>query len=210
MKSYPSIQFKINSEIDVLAFDKLDGSCIRVEWTPKNGFSKVGTRRRLLDETDTHLGKAIPTFYETWPEKLEKVFKDQRWNGKQMKIVCFFEFHGENSFAGQHRKDDNHILTLFDVAIHKKGIVPPKDFYKFFGHLNIPKLLYRGKVNKTFIDSVKDSSLEDMTFEGVVCKGHRKGKKAVIPLMFKIKSQAWLTKLKEYCGEDANKFKMLR
>ena len=127
-----------------------------------------------------------------------------------MRVTCFFEFHGPNSFAGQHRKYEEHRLTLFDVAIFKQGIIPPREFLKAFGHLNIPKVLHRGTVNKEFIDSIRNSTLEGMTFEGVVCKGKRRGKKAEVPVMFKIKSQAWLDKLKEYCGEDYKKFEMMK
>lgn len=210
MKTYPSIPFQVNGNIDVFAFDKLDGSCIRAEWRPKNGFSKIGTRKQLLGADNTHLNLAIPILKNTWEEKLIKIFKKQRWTGKTMRVTCFFELHGEHSFAGQHRKNDDHRLTLFDVAVFKQGIMPPRDFVKAFGHLDIPKVLYRGRVNQTFIDSVHNNALEDMTFEGVVCKGKRPGKKAEVPVMFKIKSQGWLEKLKNYCGEDHKKFEMLK
>jgi hypothetical protein len=47
-----------------------------------------------------------------------------------------------------------------------------------------------------------------MTFEGVVCKGAN-DKKTKMPIMFKIKSQAWLDKLKEHCKEDEALFNKL-
>jgi hypothetical protein len=47
-----------------------------------------------------------------------------------------------------------------------------------------------------------------MTFEGVVCKGSSTTK-AAMPTMFKIKSKAWLEKLKEYCKGNDKLFAML-
>ncbi len=50
MKTYPSIDGKIVGK-DVYAFDKLDGSNIRAEWTRKTkSFVKFGSRKRLLGE----------------------------------------------------------------------------------------------------------------------------------------------------------------
>ena len=59
MKAYPTIEYKINGKIPVYAFDKLDGSNIRAEWTIKNGFHKFGSRRRLLDPNEEPLGEAV-------------------------------------------------------------------------------------------------------------------------------------------------------
>ena len=67
----------------------------------------------------------------------------------------------------------------------------------------IPRLLYRGKLNQNIIESIRKSTLEGMTFEGVVCKGTNSGN------MCKIKSQAWLDKLKTKCGNDIQKFEEL-
>ena len=44
MKQYPTIPKTIQS-IDIIAFDKLDGSNIRAEWNPKKGFYKFGSRK---------------------------------------------------------------------------------------------------------------------------------------------------------------------
>ena len=44
-----------------------------------------------------------------------------------------------------------------------------------------------------------------MTFEGVVAKGVN-DKLTKMPIMFKIKSKAWLDKLKEYCKDDERLF----
>jgi len=195
MKQYPSIPSKINSELDIYAFDKLDGSNIRVEFSPKSGFSKFGTRRRLLSEKDDRLGKAITLFKEGWEPHLLKIFAKQRWHHN---VVLFFEFFGEKSFAGYHHDDDIHKLVLIDVDVYKSGLVAPRDFIDIFGSLSIPKLLYHGKCNVTFIESVKNSTLEGMSFEGVVCKAYRPKRGNI---MFKLKSQAWLDKVKDKFGD---------
>lgn len=196
MKQYPSIPSKINGEIDIYAFDKLDGSNIRVEWTPKSGFSKFGTRKRLLSEKDDHLGKAVTLFKEEWEAKLPKVFARQRWHHQ---VVLFFEFYGEKSFAGYHYDDDNHQLVLIDADVYKHGLVSPKEFLDVFEGMRTAKLLYRGKCNSTFIESVRNSTLEGMSLEGVVCKAHHPKKGNI---MFKVKSQAWLNKVKEKFGNQ--------
>ena len=103
-----------------------------------------------------------------------------------------------------HDPNDELTVTLFDVAADKKGILEPRDFLKIFKDIDIAPLLHHGNANSDFIAEVKEGRLEGMTFEGVVCKG-----KIVTPgrpLMFKIKSQAWLDRLKQKCGDDEKLF----
>jgi hypothetical protein len=104
--------------------------------------------------------------------------------------------------------DEPHRVTLIDVNIYKKGMMSPKDFVKTFSDCDPAKLLYTGVMNQNIIDQVKNSTLEGMTFEGVVCKGEK---------VFKIKSNAWLDHLHKKCidespdEEKANKlFEFLR
>lgn len=97
---------------------------------------------------------------------------------------------------------------MIDVNPYKKGILDPRDFVKLFGNLHTPTLLHRGKVNQELIAAVKNGTLPGMTFEGVVCKGSNP-KKPNHRIMFKIKSDAWIKKLKEYCGDDEIKFNKL-
>ena len=84
----------------------------------------------------------------------------------------------------------------------------PTQFIKYFGHLEIPKVLYEGHVNEELFDKVKQSLLPGMTLEGVVCKGASTNN-ANMPVMFKIKSKAWLDKLREYCKGNEKLFAML-
>jgi hypothetical protein len=206
MKSYPSIDKTIQSKLDIIAFDKLDGSNIRAEWSPKRGFYKFGSRKCLIDERHPNLGKAV-LLIKLQATKLEKVFKKQKW---QKNVVCFFEFWGPNSMFGQHRKKDEHQITLFDVSLYKQGLLAPREFIKLFGHLDIPKVLYEGRANKTLVDAVKNSTLDGMTLEGIVCKAPNPNKKKTSqPVMFKIKSLAWLEKLREFCAGNEALFKQL-
>ena len=205
MIAYPSIQRGLgaarpwNKHGYIYAFDKLDGSHIRAEWSKKRGFYKFGTRKRLMDETDPHFGKAKWLIIDKYAADLGEIFTKDR----QERAVAFFEFYGPNSFAGLHKEDDEHTVTLIDVA-YNTGILEPKEFLKKFGHLDVPAVLWIGKANSELVNLVETGQLEGMTFEGVVCKGkHLPTTVAVgkVPLMFKIKNKAWIDKLKEQYSE---------
>jgi hypothetical protein len=203
MKSYPSISKDVRHGIYIYAFDKLDGSNIRAEWSAKKGFHKFGSRTQLIDSSHSPLGESIELIKHKYTDALSEIFLKQKWQD----VLCFFEFYGENSFAGIHL-NEAHTVTLLDVNPYKQGILEPSSFIKYFGHLDIPKVLYEGMVCSTLFDQVKNSSLPGMTLEGVVCKGAN-DKKTKMPVMFKIKSQAWLDKLKEHCKGDMDLFKKL-
>lgn len=194
MKAYPSIQREYMKDTPIYAFDKLDGSNIRVEWSAKRGFYKFGTKTQLIDKTSPRFGEAVDLFINKYERDLVKIFEKQRWQN----VVCFCELYGENSFAGSHKADEPRDIILFDVSIND-AILDPRDFLNCFEEVHIPKLLYRGKANEDFIKSVHFSELEGMTFEGVVCKGPW-NKKRNMPWMFKVKSNAWIEKLKGYCN----------
>jgi hypothetical protein len=173
----------------IYAFDKLDGSNIRAEWSKKRGFYKFGKRHGLVDETDPMLGEAKGLVLEG-AEALARILTDNRWQ----QSVCFFEFHGPNSFAGSHA-DEPHQVTLIDVAVDKRGILDPRDFLKHFAD-KVPTapLLYQGNPNQPFLESVRSGQLEGMTFEGVICKGGLVSPGR--PLMFKVKNRAWVDRVK--------------
>lgn len=204
MEEYPSIPREIRAGIQCYVFDKLDGANIRAEWSRKRGFYKFGTRTQMLDETYIHpfLGEAPSLIREKYEEDISKIMK----KGRIDRATFFFEFYGENSFAGYHYEEE-HTVTLFDVSIHKKGMLNPKEFLKLFGKLDIPNLVYMGNITKPFIEKVRSGKVDGVTFEGVVCKAvPRKGKP---PIMFKIKSKAWLDKLKGHCGDDKELYERL-
>lgn len=192
MKAYPEIPYRVNSNIDIYAFDKFDGSNIRIEWNRKNQFTRFGTRRRLLRPDDRVFGE-VPELAKPFEEPLTRILMKNRIQ----EATFFFEFWGKYSFAGQHRIDESHNLTLLDVSIYKKGFLSPANFLKWFGNLNIPKMLFYGRCGTHFINQVRTSNLSDMSFEGVVCKGvSRKRVK-----MFKIKSRAWINRIKSTMPE---------
>lgn len=189
MKEYPSIQGEIVGQ-PIYAFDKLDGSNVRAEWSKKRGFYKFGKRHGLVDETDPLLGEAKGLILESYSESLSRIFSKNRWQT----AVGFFEFSGPNSFAGNHA-DEPHEVVLFDVSAEKKGLLDPRDFLKLFqDQVKTAALLYHGNPNSILEDAVRSGQLEGMTFEGVVCKG--KFVSPGRPLMFKIKNRAWIDKVK--------------
>jgi hypothetical protein len=204
MKSYPSITKEIRHDIYIYAFDKLDGSNMRAEWNSKKGFYKFGTKNQMIDEKTMPFGRAIPLIKEKFEQDLTMVFKEQGWK----EAICFFEYHGPSSFAGNHNFEETMTVTLIDVNPYKEGIMPPTQFIKLFGHLDIPKVCYEGHVTTELFDKIKQSTLPGMTFEGVVCKGAN-DKLTKMPIMFKIKSKAWLDKLQAYCKGDEKLFERL-
>ena len=195
MKDYPSISSEPVCNELVHVFDKIDGSNIRAEWNPKQGFYKFGSRKVLIG-SDAHLGESISLVKEKYAE-LEKIFRDERYQS----AVAFFEFFGSNSFAGIHQNEPHDVLLL-DVSPYKKGILIAKEFMKLFGHLPIPQLLMHGYLSQDDIRAIKGGTFPGMTFEGVVCKG-RLPRKTDQPLMFKIKNDAWKEKVKLlYAGDE--------
>ena len=204
MKQYPSITKDVKHGVYIYAFDKLDGSNIRAEWNKKKGFFKFGSRTQLIDASSKPLGKAINLIKEKYEADLTKVFVDQHYQD----AMCFFEFYGPSSFAGLHSESEEQTVTLIDVNPFKQGIMEPEQFIKLFGHLDTPKVLYQGEPNEALFDKVKSSTLEGMSCEGVVCKG-ASDTKAKMPVMFKIKSNRWLEKLKDHCKGDDSLFAKL-
>ena len=203
MKQYPSIT-KQTQNIYVYAFDKLDGSNIRAEWDRKKGFCKFGSRHQLIDNTHLFLGKAPEMIRAKYEKELTDVFKKERFE----KVVCFFEFFGPSSFAGVHVDEEPHDVVLFDVDVFKKGLIAPREFIKTVGHLDIPKVVYQGNLNSEFVEDVRQGKLNNVTFEGVVCKSNETDKYGH-PIMFKVKSEAWLTKLRNFCKDDEKLFEQL-
>jgi hypothetical protein len=182
-----------------IAFDKLDGSNLRFEWSKKRGWYKFGTRKRLFDKSDEEYGCAIQIFQDTYADDIVEVFKKNKaYRGVQQAIV-FCEFYGPNSFAGQHVETDPKELMLFDVSIHKKGIVLPREFINHFGHLKTPTVIYEGNFNKQLFQDVRDGKYS-VTEEGVVCKGVLLGKKKNPQhglWMSKIKTKKWFERLQQ-------------
>ena len=76
MKPYPSISTKIRPDVPVYVFDKLDGSQIRAEWTPKSGFGNFGSRKRALESSHPWLGEAIALVRDKYEADVHRVQVD--------------------------------------------------------------------------------------------------------------------------------------
>lgn len=197
MKPYPSIPTKIRPDVPIWAFDKLDGSQIRAEWTPKSGLDNFCSRKRTLEASHPHLGEAIALIRDKYEAEVTRVLKSR----KVRSAVLFLEFFGPGSFAGRH-VEEPHDVVLLDVATFGRGIMPPDEFLATFGHLHTAKLLYRGQVDRDFVTAVRAGSLPGLTGEGVVCKSTQLEKQ--VPVMFKIKTRTWLDRVRDLCaGDDA-------
>ncbi len=198
MKEYPSIPSYKDSQIDYcIGFNKEDGSNLRWEFRKKKGFVKQGTRTRLFDKSDPDFGSAISIFNEKFSDPLSKLFTDDAYFRQQQEITVFTEFFGPHSFAGQHLQNDPKELIMFDVWIYKYGLMSPREFIKtFIGLVPTAKVIYEGKCDHQFIQDVKIGKYADQgVFEGVICKAGKGGHGKNL-LMCKIKTDAYLDKLK--------------
>ena len=209
VKTYPSIEYATELHLPIVAFDKLDGSNVRAEWTWKKGWHKFGTRHRLVDATDPVFGKVPQLIQDKYGQPLGRIL----YHAGYERAMCFFEFHGPKSFAGMHDPTEEQTVTLFDIAPFQKGILEPDAYLKLVndadhGPLDHAKVLYQGDVTSDFIESVRAGTLPGMTFEGVVCKA-KNDKKTKMPIMFKQKSRAWLDKLHVYCGDNKDLLRAL-
>ena len=199
MIEYPSIIGPRKAPREMCyAFEKYDGSNIRVKWTSKKGFDTFGSRTQLIDASHPHLGQVVEVFNRDYKEKLEqylsKNFRDER------EVICYGEFFGPNSFAGIHVAEDPKSFVLFDVLVgHKNRVfVKPNDFVKYLGSIvKIPRLIYNGILNEEFIEQVRSGFYEGIV-EGVVCKGiSTNGAYRGKVWMCKIKTRTYLDKIRQ-------------
>jgi hypothetical protein len=203
MKSYPSIVGAARAPLGkpCVAFHKYDGSNLRFEWTKKRGFHKFGSRTRLIDASDDQLGEAIPLFMSKYAEPLEKVLRDDFRQLEQATV--FAEFFGPSSFAGTHVEGETKELRVFDVQLHRKGFLGPKEFLDHFGDLEFAaEVVYEGNFNKEFIERVRNGEFVPEGAEGVIAKGgagHQLW-------MAKVKTRAYLDKLKQVFGNKWEEF----
>ena len=172
------------------AFYKYDGSNLRFEWSPKKGWHKFGTRTQLFNSDTDLYNQSLPFFFNNISDVLvSKVCKMLGY--KPERIVAFAEFYGDSSFAGTHLIDEAKILKLFDVSIYKQGFLDARTYLKLFDAFeHSAELVYTGNMSKSFVEQVKGGILS--LNEGVVCKGN--------DWAAKIKTEAYLTKLKNYVG----------
>ncbi len=205
MIEYPTMQNSSKApRKSCIAFEKLDGSNMRVKWTKKKGFSLFGSRTQLIDSSHPHLGGMIAVFKRDYEEKLEDIinknFRDER------EIVAYGEYFGPSSFAGIHT-DEPKKFVMFDLLVGHKNekFMLPQEFIKLFsGKLEIPRILYKGNLNEELIKDVREGKYD--VFEGVICKGtERSGACRGGVWMCKIKTQKYFDLLRNRFGEEGLK-----
>ena len=202
MKKYSKIPYYSEDYYgeNCIAFDKLDGSNFRASWSKKRGFYKFGTRTEMIDINHETFGKIIPLFVEKYGDSLSKIFIDKY--KKVENFVVFSEYVGPNSFAGWHDPNDKMDIVLFDVNQYKKGFISPWEFVDNFGHLDIPNIVYEGKLTDKLIEDVKNNIYG--LKEGIIGKGIYKTKKdGEIVWQIKAKTLEWLSIIRERLGEKA-------
>ena len=192
---YPSIPTLKKSSLalgeKVAAFYKFDGSNLRFEYSAKKGWHKFGTRHHLFDKSDLLYSQAVPLFQEIEDDILLKI-KDKYKS--IFKITAFVEFFGPSSFAGQHLLEEEKEIKLFDIHLHKHGLISPKDFIELFSQTTYAAhLIYQGPLNKSFINDVRQNNLN--LSEGVVCKAES-GQNC------KIKTEEFLNRLKKHYQDN--------
>lgn len=208
MKEYPKTFGLDEAYLDqpCLAFYKYDGSNLRFEYSRKSKrWYKFGTRRRLFDKSDPDFGGAIPLLMDKYAEPLAKVFHDAKeWKSAEYMVV-FAEFLGPHSFSGIHdaqklkvENNDPKDLILFDVDVHRRGFIPPREFVKRFGHLHTAEVVYDGTLTMDFFNEVRNGDKYKLN-EGVMCKG---GDNHSDFWMCKIKTLNYLNRLKEFFGNN--------
>lgn len=199
MKTYDKIQYWNKGLFgeNCIAFDKIDGSNFRAEFSRKRGFYKYGSRSIMIDRSSEHLGSGIDIFLNKYSEDLNRIFRDKY--SKVDSFVVFGEFIGDNSFAGQHVDSDVKDVILFDINQYKRGIITPYEFLENFGHLHIPSIVYEGEYDIDLISYIRENKTLK---EGVIAKGILKRKNSKEEAwMTKIKTDIWLNKVKEKFGE---------
>jgi len=177
MKEYHHIEYWNHGIMGapIIAFNKIDGSNIRCEWSHKRGFYKFGTRNTMIDEKNENFGKVIPLFLEKYNEPLHKLFKSDKEFRNIQNFVVFSEYAGPHSCFGQHDPNDKMDITLFDVWQYQKGWVEPRTFIKKFGAFGIPRIVYEGNLNKSLIEDVRQNKFD--LEEGILGKGIRETKR---------------------------------
>jgi len=201
MQQYPSIGKGIIQDAEYYIFDKLDGSNIRAEYSIKKGFDKFATRKKLMSDDSGILNQSKELIQRT-EQAVHDIFKKNKWESGTL----FFEFHGKNSFAGFHDPTDKFKASLIDVHVTRMGYLPPKEYLKEFGNrVEMSEFLLVSKFNKTLLEKIKYGTLDGVTFEGVIGKTVARNK----IVRCKVKSKAWIDRLKNQCGDDVKLFDLL-
>lgn len=189
MLQYPSILGWKKSPIGkpCVAFNKYDGSNLRWEYSPKQGWNKFGTRKTMFDKNTPLYNQAIELFMDNMSGSIVETV-NHAFGRKVERITAFTEFFGPSSFAGYHEHDEAKQLKLFDVFVFKKGFIPPKQFAKLFKrHEWCAEVVYEGNMSREFVEDVRNGKYP--VYEGVICKGE--------DWMAKVKTLEFLNRLRD-------------
>lgn len=219
MKHYDSIpriqdDGTLKSEM-VWGFNKLDGQNFCVTYKPKHKiWGPYGSRTRTVDENDEQFGQTVKWFQDSnYKPILENLVANNRGKKQVLngidEMTFFFEWYGENSFAGRHQEGDEMHLALIDVFLKKKGYMEPKDYYEIFNDhgVELPELVYIGPLSSEIIERVRENdwTQEGADFpnvkEGVVFKRSTMMKGQRRPSV-KVKTKWWLDKLHSMYTEE--------
>jgi hypothetical protein len=203
MLYYPKIPGSRNCpDGQCIAFEKYDGTNLHWDWDRDFGWHAFGTRRDVFNLTEVgikefqdkhqHLSDCIAVFQTSWAVELERVFTSNLQYQDVQEIKVFGEFLGQNSFAGLHRSTDPKEFRLFDVWLEGFGFISSTQFVNDFQHLEIARVVYRGKLTGKFSEDVRSGKYN--VDEGVICKGGTGGDDL---WMVKIKTNTYMSKLKQ-------------
>jgi hypothetical protein len=208
MIEYPSIMSSAKAPREpCIAFDKLDGSNVRVKYTGNKGFHLFGSRTQMFDKGHPFLGAAVDIFYRDFENPLVDLIEDNFPNERE--VIAFLEFFGDQSFAGWHEPNDpTKRLVCFDIMVGHKNrkFLMPQEFVKLTEKYKVtaPRVMYVGNLNEQLITDVRSGKYA--VTEGVVCKGTQKtGAHRGGIWMCKIKTQAYLDKLFNRYGDEGLK-----
>ena len=199
MLHYPKIPSSKHCRLGpCIVFDKIDGTNLHWDWDADFGWHAFGTRRdsyNLLPEgiaeferDHENLRGAAELFERKLAAQAAPLLQTRQ-------AVLFTEFVGAGSFAGSHRPEDAKRLILFDVSLDGQ-MLGPEEFVDRFGHLDIPRILYRGKFKGQILEEIYEGKFD--VPEGVVVKG---GSGPTL-WMAKIKTRDYQARLKSRFGSS--------
>lgn len=188
-----------------VAFEKIDGTNMHWVWNRTifdehgSGWARFGTRRDtyfLVDNGQRDFWKehkglegAFPAFWDTLNQRLEKKLE----SACHHEVICFTEYSGPNSFAGQHLPEDHKKHTIIDLQVDGK-LLAPGAFLSLMEDFPIAKVVYTGKFSGQLVEDIRAGHFP--VNEGVVLKGVAKGEVNGEIYMAKVKTLAYQEKLK--------------
>jgi hypothetical protein len=202
MKGYPSIDRATGQSFceipNAYVFDKIDGRNVRVEWSPKKGWDKWGSRHQTFDPVkpehpEYRMVQSI--FNQIYAEPLARLATDRKWK----MLTVYLELWQANSLGGVFDPNNNEFyLTLFDLEPFNQCMMGPKEFLKVVAPL-VPTAAFLGQINWTrgFVEQVRAGQVDGVTLEGVVAKAGERHKQ----LKAKAKTQKWVDMILARYGE---------